>query len=208
LEKLSIIAKIVIMKIYLSALLVLVVFAGHAQKVELLQGDLKILQGKTALKTVFTYDNMIVGDGLSEKDYIAKKKKELNEKEPGRGETWEKAWVNDRAQRFEPKFRELFEKYAGLTTTDQQAAYTLIFNTNRTEPGFNAGGMIRSAAVIDADARIVDSSNPSKVLVRLSITRSTGNGVGGFDFDAGTRLQEAYAKAGKGLGRFIKDKKK
>ena len=178
-----------------------------AQKVKLIEGDLSPLKGQTAVKTEFTYDNMIVGKDLSEKDYIVEKKAKLDEKEPGRGDKWEKSWFSDRKDRFEPQFRELFAKHSTLSTVGEKAPYTLIFKTTRTEPGWNVGVM-RVPAYINGEAWIVDSSNPDKVIAKISITRSPGRDAWGFDFETGARLQEAYAKAGKEIGGFIKSKTK
>ena len=51
---------------------------------------------------------MSVGKFDKEDDYITKKKTELNEKEAGRGDSWEKNWKSDRQDRFEPSFVNYF----------------------------------------------------------------------------------------------------
>lgn len=179
----------------------------HAQKIRLVEGDLKDLEGLTSLKTEFTYDNMMVGKDLPEKAYIADKKIKLDEKEPGRGAEWEKAWKDDRKDRFEPQFRELFAKHSGMSTTDDNSPYTLIFKTTRTEPGWNVGVM-RVPAFIDAEVLIVESANRNNVVARITLLKSPGRDAWGADFETGVRLQEAYAKAGKELGGFIKKQTK
>lgn len=178
-----------------------------AQKIKLVEGDLKALKGQTELKTEFTYDNMTVGKDRAEADYIAEKKVKYNEKEAGRGDKWEKAWVDDRKERFEPQFRELFAKHSGISTVGENAPYTLIFKTTRTEPGFNVGVM-RQPAFIDGEAWIVDSKDKNKVIAKITIKNSPGRDAMGFDFETGSRLQESYAKAGKELGGFIKKQTK
>ncbi len=109
---------------------------GPKNKVD--EGDLGPLKGQTSIKTEFKYE-MSVGKFDKEDDYIAKKKTELNEKEAGRGDTWEKNWKSDRQDRFEPQFRELFSKHSEMSTAGDNAKYTLIFKTVHTEPGFNVG---------------------------------------------------------------------
>lgn len=176
--------------------------SGFSQKIKLLEGDLSPLKGESAIKTEFKYD-MSVGKFDKEDDYIVKKKSELNEKEPGRGDTWEKSWKSDRQERFEPQFRELFSKHSDISTVGENSKYTLIFKTIRTEPGFNVG-VANKPASIDAEATIVETQNPSKVVAKILITKAPGRDVMGFDYETGARLQEAYAKAGKELGGFIK----
>ncbi|MEJ7644371.1 MAG: hypothetical protein WKF87_07235 [Chryseolinea sp.] len=180
---------------------------AYGQKIKVVEGDLSVLKGQTSVKTEFTYDNMAVGKFPKEADYVAKKKGEHNEKEAGTGDKWEAAWVSDRKERFEPQFRELFSKHAGITADGEDAQYTLIFHTVKTEPGYNIG-ISRASAFIDAEATLVETKSPEKVLAKVTITKAPGRDVMGYDFDSGTRLQEAYAKSGKELGSFIKGKTK
>ena len=178
---------------------------GYSQKIKLIEGDLSSLKGQKGIKTEFKYDDMAVGKFPKEDDYIAKKKSELNGKEAGRGDAWEKSWKADRQERFEPQFRELFSKHSDLSTVDESAPYTLIFKTTKTEPGFNIGVTSRPA-FIDGEAWVVESKNPSKVIAKITILKALGRDVMGFDYETGARLQEAYSKAGKELGAFIRSK--
>jgi hypothetical protein len=177
--------------------------ATYAQKIKLAEGDLSVLKDQKGVKTIFSYDNMSVGKFPNEADYIAKKKADYNTKEAGTGDKWEQAWVNDRKERFEPKFRELFSEYAGMSTVAEDAPYTLIFKTTKTEPGWNIG-ISRVPAYIDAEAWIVKSDSPDKAIAKITIAKSPGRDAFGADFETGARLQESYAKAGKELGAFIK----
>jgi hypothetical protein len=179
----------------------------YGQKIKLIEGDVSVLKGQKSVTTEFTYDNMSVGKYPQEADYVAQKKSDLNKKEPGQGDKWEQAWVSDRKERFEPQFRELFSKYAEISTVGENVPYTLIFKTVKTEPGWNIG-ISRSPAFIDAEAWIVDSGDHNKVLAKLTITKSPGRDAMGFDYETGARLMEAYAKAGKELGAYIKGKLK
>jgi hypothetical protein len=186
----------------------LILFVGltsvvYAQKIKLVEGDLSVLKDQKSVKTIFSYDDMSVGKFPKEADYIAKKKADYNAKEAGTGDKWEKAWVDDRKERFEPQFRELFSKYAEMSTVDENAPYTLIFKTTKTEPGWNIG-VTRAPAYIDAEAWIVKSDSPDKAIAKITITKSPGRDVFGYDFETGARLSESYAKAGKELGAFIK----
>ncbi|MCB0520362.1 MAG: hypothetical protein H6577_06680 [Lewinellaceae bacterium] len=176
---------------------------ANAQKLKMTKGDLKALKGEKSINTEFTYENMGVGKFKKEAEYVDKKVKEYNEKEKGRGDTWKEAWIADRQNRFEPQFNELFSKYAEMDAGDHpDAKYTLIFNTSFTEPGFNVGVM-RKNAYIDGTATIVETANRDKVVAVISVDNSPGRSAGGYDFDTGERISEAYAKAGKELGKMV-----
>jgi hypothetical protein len=142
-----------------------------------------------------------VGKFNDEKEYIDKKKEEYNKKEAGKGDTWAVAWVDDRETRYEPQFNELFEKTSQMTITPK-AKYTLIYKTTFTEPGFNVGVM-RKNATIDGEAWIVETADKNKVIAKIAVTKAPGRMFGGFDFDTGERISEAYAMAGRALARLI-----
>jgi hypothetical protein len=175
---------------------------AFAQKVKLVEGSLTSLKGQKEISTKFTYDNMIVGKDFTEEAYIKRKKGDYNEKEPGRGDLWEKAWVADRKERFEPQFIELFEKHSSMTTKSADAKYTLVFHTTRTEPGWNVGVM-RAPARIDGEVLIVETANPSNVIAEMSVVNAPGRDAMGFDFETGYRIQEAYAKSGKEVAKLL-----
>jgi hypothetical protein len=195
------------MKRALAILMVLSVTNVLGQKVKILEGDWNSLKGVKSFKTEFTYSPMTVGKDRDETEYIAEKKKALDEKEKGRGDKWASAWVEDRHNRFEPQFRELFSKHSQMSASDDKSDYTLIFKTTRTEPGWNVGVM-KYPAFIDGEAWIVETKNPKNVVVKISIRNSPGRSAWGMDWDTGSRLEEAYAKAGKELGQLVKSKLK
>lgn len=178
--------------------------AGFAQKVEL-EGNLDFLKGVKKVALEYKYDKMGVGKYKSGDEYISKKKAEYNAKEPGRGDKWAVSWVSDRSERYEPKFEELLAKNLDNINFDQnnKADYTMIVETTFTEPGFNVGVMSKSAS-IDLKVTFVDKAK--KELATMIIKKIPGRDAMGYDFDTGLRIEEAYAKAGKSIGKFI-DKK-
>jgi hypothetical protein len=176
---------------------------SEAQKLKLTEGDLSVLKDQTSINFEFTYDNMEVGKN-SEKEYMEKKTEEYNKKEAGKGDTWAKNWVNDRQSRFEPKFKELFTKTSEMSES-KTAKYTIIFKTKSTEPGFNVG-IVRKNAKIDGEAVIVETDNKKKVVAIITVDDAPGRTFGGYDFDTGERIGEAYADAGKAIAKYIKKK--
>ena len=186
----------------LAGLMVALSLNLSAQKIKKKEGSLDVLKNESSINVEFTYDDMSVGKYKKEEDYISDKKAEYNKKEPGRGDRWAESWVKDRESRFEPKFIELFTDASGMSVSDK-GKYTLIFHTTSTEPGYNVG-IMKKNAFIDAEIIIVETANRNKVIAKLTMDNSPGRTFMGNDFDTGERISEAYAKAGKSLGKYIK----
>lgn len=177
--------------------------AAMAQKVKVLEGSIDVLKSEQKLNLKYDYSDFGVGKFADEADYIKKKKTEYNKKEAGRGDEWEQSWIADRKNRFQPQFEELFTKHSKMTAGEiPSAKYTLIFKTKFVEPGYNVY-VQRKNAEIDGEAYLVETANPDKVLAKISVLNCPGRTFGGNDYDTGERIQEAYAVAGKGLGKFF-----
>lgn len=186
--------------------------SSQAQKVILEDGNLDFLKGQKDLKVEYDYSNMAVGKYDKEKDYTDDKVAEYNAKEKGKGDKWLVAWNNDRKTDFQPKFEELLNKTLedlSIVALPSKAAakYTLTLHTTFTEPGFNVG-VVRKNASINVEYIFTETGHPGKILAKLSARNVPGRDFGGYDFDAGARIGEAYAKAGKSLGQFIVKKLK
>ena len=177
-------------------------FSGYAQKIKLVSGSLAGLKGEKSVNAEFTYNDMGVGKFAKEEDYVNKKKGEYNEKEAGKGDKWAQAWVDDRKEKFEPQFRELFAKQSDLSSVDANAKYTMIVHTIFTEPGYNIG-ISSMPAYINLEVLIVETANKSTVVATITVMKIPGRSAMGYDFDTGARLAEAYAKGGKEVGAFL-----
>ena len=193
-------------KIPMYLLLALFIYACGSN-ITVQQGSFNFLKGVTKLKVEYNYNGMKVGK-LTEDQYTKKKVEDYNADEPGKGNKWLLNWKNDRHDRYQPKFEELVNKYlegkASVSQSYNDAKYTMIVKTVRTEPGFNAA-IVRSDALVDAVIMFVETDNPSNVLAQLEIDDNHGGAAFGFDFDAGLRIQESYSKCGKVLGDFLKN---
>lgn len=64
---------------------------------------------------------------------------------------------------------------------------------------------MRKNAVIDGEVWIVETANPSNIVAKITVDKALGRTFGGYDFDTGGRIMEAYADAGKALGKFVKE---
>ena len=185
---------------------------SFAQKVNLESGDVAVLSGQKTVNIEYDYSEFGVGKYATEKEYLDKKAAEYNAKEAGKGDTWKKAWVEDRKNRYEPKFEELFNKGLedkGLTAVHGRpdAIYTFVVYTKFVEPGFNVGVM-RKNATVDFEIDLVESANKSKKIAEISMVKVPGGQFGGYDFDTGVRIAESYAKGGKSLAAFLEKKLK
>jgi hypothetical protein len=204
-----------------TALFVILVFGmlfsslSHAQytpsfggsKVILKSGDLKKMIGEKNIKLDYDYSNIKVGAFNSEAEYVDSKVKAYNEKEKGKGDTWKKGWEGARKERFQPKFEELFCKKllkSGLVASEKasKTKYILIVKTTFIEPGYNVG-IMKKPAFVNFEFLLVETDKPSVVVAELYLNNVVGSQSMGFDFDAGSRIAESYAKAGKMLGKFI-----
>jgi hypothetical protein len=191
-----------IIKTFLPVMALLLSISSHAQTVDLTKGDLSILKDEKTINIEFTYDKMTVGDDGKEADYIKRKRTEMNDKEQGSGEIWARKWEEDKATRFGPKFILGFTNLSKMTVS-KDAKYTLIFNTKALEPGYSVGVSKRNAG-IDGTVTIVETANPSKKLIVLSVERPGENMFRGAAFDAGSRIADAYYLSGQKVGKFIK----
>jgi len=195
-------------KMIYASVMIATVFAADAfaQRIDLKSGDVSVLAGQKTVNIAYDYSEFGVGKFATEKEYLEKKSAEYNAKEAGKGDIWRKAWVDDRKDRFEPKFEELFNKGLedkGITavTGKPDAKYTFIVHTRFVEPGFNVGVMRKNASV-DFDIELVETAGKSKV-AEMTLNRVPGALAMGMDFDTGARLAESYAKAGKVLAAYI-----
>lgn len=188
-------------KMAVTVLLAALCIPATAQKIKLVNGDLAPLKDQKELNVEFTYDHLSVGKD-SEEDYIRKKTAEYNKKEDGKGDTWAKAWKDDRPTRYEPKFDSVFNDNGDIKAGSfPNAKYTMIFHTSFIEPGFNVG-VARKNSYIDAEATIVETADRNKVVAKISIEDAPGRMMG-FDFDTGMRIMESYAVTGKKLAKFL-----
>lgn len=184
-----------------------VTFSTQAQKMKAISGSPEVIKGDKNVNVIFTYENLKVGKKL-EADYIEKRKSDKNKKEAGTGDKWEKAWHQDKIDRYPPKFIKLFNIHGGElfgTKLEKDATgskYTMRVNTSMIEPGFNVG-VSRRPALINMEIYIYKTGNSDDILYKQTIIKSTGTSGVGSDFDAGERIKEGFAKAGKSCAKFM-----
>jgi hypothetical protein len=98
-----------------------------------------------------------------------------------------------------------FKGKMDVSQNNKDAKYKLIVKTLTLYPGYNIG-ISKIPAYCSYAFIIVETANPSKVLSKTVVRNVQGSQAMGYDFDAGSRLQESYAKAGKMFAGYIKKK--
>lgn len=193
------------MKKVIVALILLCSFTtlSFSQSIVLTSGKIDFIKERPKLQFTFSYDEMLVGK-MTESDYVDKKVNDYNKKEEGKGDLWKQRWVEDRAERFEPKFLELFNKYieeTGILANVADPEYIIEVNTDFTEPGWNVGVMRQNASV-DLSCKVKKADTGEQV-ASIKIRNASANNFWGTDFDSGYRIQETYGKAGRELAKFF-----
>lgn len=181
---------------------------SYSQSIVVTSGSVDFIKGESVIQFTFSYNEMLVGK-LTESEYVNKKVIDNNEKEAGKGDEWKKAWIDDRKERFEPQFLELFDKYMeekGIKSGTEGANYVIEINTDFTEPGWNVGVM-RQNASIDLSCKVKNIATGEQV-ASIKIRNASANNFWGTDFTSGYRVQETYAKAGRELAKFFIKKAK
>jgi hypothetical protein len=191
----------------MAALALVAIFSlqpAFAQKFKIKEGSLDAIKGLSQMNLLFDYSQMSVGKFKTEPEYVEKKKGEYNKKESGKGDKWEKDWIADRTERYAPQFTELFNKSNDHVKVGEypKEKYTLVVKTTKTEPGYNIA-ISRKNAEISGEILVVETANPGTVVLRMTFEKALGRSFGGYDYDTGFRIQEAYADLGKALGRYM-----
>ncbi|MDO6761144.1 hypothetical protein Q4566_13110 [Tamlana sp. 2_MG-2023] len=189
-------------------IIVICLFASFAysQKIKVETGSFKDLKDIKAYALTFDYSNLEIPKYDSEEAFLEDKMAKREEKEAGAGEVFKKSWFADRPDRYEPKFIESFNKRFDdgevKVAKDTEAQYTMLVKTTMMYAGYNVGVM-RQNAKIEATISVYETNNPSDVLFSADITKVEGNGAGGYDFNSGYRISEAYAKLAKEFAKKI-----
>lgn len=184
---------------------------ANAQKIAVTDGDILAFQGIEKLNVSYDFSDFAVGKFKHEQEYIDKKKKDYNEDEAGKGDTWEENWHADKENVYEPKFVELFNiimlsKGTGIEAGSfPDAEYTLILKTTFMEPGFNVGISSKDAS-INTEAYLVKTGDEANHLVSITLTKVPGNGLFFGEYDSAQRIGQAYATAGEKLALYIAKK--
>ena len=167
-----------------------------AQKANVTKGDWKDLKGITEYTLEFDYSDLEIPKYDSEEEFLEDKMAKREEKEPGTGEQFKESWFSDREEYYEPRFIETFnDRYKdGAVKVDRDlgsADYTMKVHTTFIYPGYNVG-VVRKNSKIEVTIDVFKNDNPDNIIFSVDYTKVEGAGNGGYDFNSGQRIADAY----------------
>jgi len=188
-----------------------VVTAVHAQKMKVVSGDFGFLEGQERVKVTMDFSNVtFYNENLSEQEYIDRRVKEIDEKEPGESANWVKDWESFRDERFLDKFATIASensKKAQLNfSADADAPYTLIVKPTWIYPGW-FGGVMKQPAKVSIQLDFVETANPGNIVLSIQSEKALGDVAFVGVPNTNDRIAEGFAKTGKSLAQLI-DKKR
>ncbi|HEY5746491.1 MAG TPA: hypothetical protein VIU12_10470 [Chryseolinea sp.] len=182
-----------------------VVMAQQAHYPKLLSGSMEDLKKQKSYNITFVYDSMRVGRNVDEDRFLSDLEDRWKVRDPAQGAGLVKKWYTDRKRLYEPAFIKSFKRYAIVEMPDEQAKYTLILKTKRTEAGWDVG-VAGHSGLIDGELWVVETADPRHVIAIIGFEEFMGKYEGGGDLGMGLRIESAYEFAGRVLGDFVRRK--
>ena len=177
-----------------------------SQKAKVQKGDWSNLKGITAYNMVFDYSDLQIPKYDNEEEFLKDKMAKREEKEPGTGEKFKKSWFSDREEFYEPRFIETFNKKykdgAVKVGKDLDTEYTMKIHTTMIYPGYNVG-IVRHNSKLELTLSVYKTTNPDDVIFSVDYTKIEGQGNGGFDFNSGQRIADAYIIFGRAFAKHL-----
>lgn len=181
-------------------------FGLTAQDVKVKSGSYDFLKGVNELNVEFDYSNLeMMKEHSSESEYVENRKKELNEKEAGVGDRWEREWNASKEHIWQPKFLKLVNEVVSKKNKEfnadedlSSAKYTLIVEVKWIYPGWDVY-VSKKPAKLTTVLKFVETANRDNILLELKSIDAPGSQFGA-EFSNETRIGESFAKTGKTLG--------
>ena len=179
-----------------------------AQKFENEKGDLSILKGQSIVNVIFKYDKLhLYNDNRTEEQYIKGRMEDLNKKEKGLGDIWQKKWENAKESIWQPNFFDLLlktvtrERKIMFKENANEAKYTLIVDAIWIYPGWDAG-IAKQHAKVTTNLKIVETQNPENIVYQVDAIKAPGDQWGN-NFSNESRIGEGFEKTAKSFGKLI-----
>lgn len=184
--------------------------AGYAQKMKVISGDFGFLKGQEQIKVTVDFSEVtFYNENLSEKEYIDRRVKEIDEEETGESANWLKDWESFREGRFLNKLAKVATESSKKTnlhfSPDSDAPYTLVVKVTWIYPGW-FGGVMKQPAKVSTLLNFVETANPTNVVLSIESDKALGDIAFVGVPNTNDRIAEGFAKTGKSLAQLI-DKK-
>ena len=181
-----------------------------AQKMKVVSGDFKFLNGQKELNLVMDYSQMkFYKENMNEEAYIKKRENDISaDKGTAEAEKWKNDWEHSKNNTFVEKFLASMNKNTSIKTSENnsQAKYTLIVETVWIYPGW-FGGVMKQPAKVNTVLKFIETANPSVVLLEITSNNALGDSYIGVA-NTNDRIAEGYAKTAKSLGKMLSKKVK
>lgn len=179
-----------------------------AQRIKVVSGDASVLKGQEKVNVEFDYSKLtLMKDELPEERYVAERKADLNEKNAGVGDKWEKEWNGAKKLIWEEKFLALMQKYCtekkgiDFETGHTGTKYTLVVEVLWIYPGWDVY-VQKQPAKMTCNLKIVETDNKGNVVFEMSAKDAPGAQFGS-QFNNETRIGESFAKCGKTFAGYL-----
>ena len=202
------------MKKILALTILFVTTISTAQDMKVVKGDFGFLKGQKEINVEFDYSQLtLMKENKNEEQYVSERRKELNEKNKGVGDIWQKKWKSSKEMIWNPKFLELLnivlsKKKVDMTFQEDltSSKYTLIVQPTWIYPGWDVA-MMKQPAKVSTKLMFVETNNKSNVLLEITTDKAPGDQWGS-NFSNESRIGEGFAKTGKSLAGLILKKVK
>jgi hypothetical protein len=164
-------------------------------------GSIDFLKSQNNYRLNFDYSNMTVGNEFEkEKDFVTDKVNRLNQRNPGKGDKWEKQWFEKRITYYEPAFELAFNNNAKSLKLscgkDYNAAYNMIIRTTHTNIITPVNTFEYTPSYIDAIITFTEVSTGKTIAVFI------------LEHFGADNLVDAYVSLGKYFAKYLKEKLK
>lgn len=210
----------------MAAILVASIQSVNAQKITWETGDLKVLEGQTAVATEIVYENILIG-GVPEAQFLEERRATDNAEKPGAGDKFVENWNAAKKDKWPKRLNDYIFKgskeHAKASADEAGAKYKIILKPNNFELG-KGKYLGTKPALVDFVILIVEAANPSNVLAKGTALKVKGEskapkgsgfipgGVGGAmdvaarsqNFDATNRIAESFELLAIAIGKAMK----
>jgi hypothetical protein len=174
-------------------------------KIEILSGNPEYFKNNNSYHLQFDYSDLKVDEYADEQAYIDYMKDDAEKRKKGSSGAWVEKWYSHRADVFQPKFEELFNKFSVnkiiIDTIFKDQKYVLNLHTRFVAIGFNKN-FTKSPTYINVIVTISEMNSQEKPLI-ISMENIIGDEVFSSYSEDYRRIEEAYAKCGKELAKYL-----